>query len=238
MARKKKTQGQLEHAALNRKLKQYTKKMNQRIGALKRENERFGVTNDPVLEEFLDAYRDLTKTKSKTKLATGNLSRMSRKTKEDIVAHYEKYLIRSRAAGTHWRHFNTAERAKMRRRSIDTLNARYFQGTAVLNNRNWWILQNLFNSRELSEWQSNNLLDSSQVLQLAGAMSEGQYARLGDALETIGKMFNSTKEMQNVWKQDSDAFRNLLWALTIPDNQTRTEALKDNEVYQAYKDRL
>lgn len=165
MAKKKKlTATQKEKRRLARKIRSNVKELNRQLGIINREIERGSYApHYETVDTTLETMRQLTKTKSATKFATGRLSHMSLADLQELES-YTTYVRTKKKV------FNTTQRREMFNRAWQTMNDRYFGGEEGLSRKEYRTLLTLFSDRTLSEYKEQHMLGSEQLMSFIAAV--------------------------------------------------------------------
>lgn len=165
MAKKKKlTATQKEKRRLARKIRSNVKELNRQLGIINREIERGSYApHYETVDTTLETMRQLTKTKSATKFATGRLSHMSLADLQELES-YTTYVRTKKKV------FNTTQRREMFNRAWQTMNDRYFGGEEGLSRKEYRALLTLFSDRTLSEYKEQHMLGSEQLMSFIAAV--------------------------------------------------------------------
>lgn len=209
--RKKLTATQKEKNRLARKIRSNVKELNRQLGIINREIERGSYAPYyETVDTTLETMRQLTKTKSATKFATGRLSHMSLADLQEL----ESYSTHVR---TQKKVFNTTRRRDMFNRAWQTMNSRYFSardenGNLInkpLSRKEYRMLLTLFSNKVIGEFKENRMLGSTQLMDMVAEYGDSYSTEdIVNAFRDVSEMFNmDTTRMTAVFKNNPKALR-------------------------------
>ena len=166
-----------------------------------------------VESDFFDNYRErfkaLTKTESKDKIATGNLSRMSYKQLDNIINTAESFL---------WSKFSTKEgRDEIKRKKLDSLR----QGGYDLTEKQFDVFVSIMSNPSVKDLLEQKVLDSDQILE--AVMDNNNSYNLTSALDIIVDELNDYTSKTNIYKADAYELKELLDVLMNDDDYQNSD---------------
>ena len=242
MARKKLTQNEKERRKVIRQIKAETKKLNQRRGALLRENARLGVDRDEIDDVLVETWKARTGTKSKNRLAVGKVAKFGLQSAKDFLDFIKEYTgyknRKGNWVGSHRIHYNTFERRKQNAKSLATLNRRYFQAGDGMTTDQYQKMVTMFNDSRIREMMEQRLLPSDQIVELAYHVNDGEFREIPQAIDRLWDMFKNAQGqvdiqyMRKMQDFNPDEFAQLLKANMQKDPDTRQQMIEQNRVFQ------
>ena len=193
---------------IKKEIKRRFEMINNRFEALNNSNE----DSDDFLSVQRYKFKKLTKTKSKNKIATGNLSNMSYKQLDDIL-HQSSCFLYSK--------WSTIEgRKEIRQKQINSLK----QGGYDLTEEQFDIFTRLMKNAALKNLLEQNVLDSDQVLQMV--LSGNRIGNITKALDIIGKELSGYTSKTNMYKASAEDLKTLINTLIEDENYQDSEIFK------------
>lgn len=183
--------------------------INERVEELRNEVAETGIKSD-FLSNQLNIFRALTKTKSKKRVATGNLSRFNKMKLNDILEQQKKFL-------------NSKWSTKEGRQEIDARRRQSFRNRGYdLTDEQYNIFTRLMSDDTLSQLREQKLLDSWQVLDVVYDNDPANKQKVMDSIDFINENLDYTKMESYEIKQIMEGY------ITGIDIETL-------DVYQKYK---
>lgn len=210
--KKKLTATQKEKNRLARKIRSNVKELNRQLGIIKREMTRGAYApHYETVETTLETMRQLTKTKSENKFATGRLSHMSLSDLQELES-YTTYVRTKKKV------FNTTQRRDMFNRAWHTINSRYFSardknGNLInkpLSRNEYRMLLTLFSDKTVGEFKELRMLGSTQLMDMVSEYGSMNYSTedIINAFRDVSELFNmNTTKMSAVFKNNHNALR-------------------------------
>lgn len=224
--RKKLTPTQKEKNRLARKIRSNVRELNRQIKIIKREQSRGMYALDyKTVEDTFEKMRQLTKTKSETRIGTGRLSHMSLEKLQEIEDTTSHALS--------LKSFKTKGRREMFNQAWNTTNERMFPNQKGLTKKQYANMIAMFSDDKVKEYMELKMLSSEQIVDMAAYVDGRGAIKVREALQETEKLFMKpdgsidTAEMQRMSKAAPEAFRELVRANMETDPEERRLRLRE-----------
>lgn len=147
--------------------------VNKRVQLIKKDQESKGKKESDFVNSQYNKFRALTGTKSKNRIATGNLSRFNKKKLNDIL-HQQRLFLDSKRS--------TLEgRAEIESKSRDTFKKKGYN----FNDKEWELVTDMLSNDLVSQLNQSRLLSSDQIVDIVKDYDVNKMKNFSNALETM-----------------------------------------------------
>lgn len=147
--------------------------VNKRVQVIKKDQKDRGRKESDFVNTQYDKFRALTDTKSKNRIATGNLSRINKKGLNDIL-HQQRLFLNSKRS--------TLEgRAEIEAKSRDTFRKKGYD----FNDKEWELMTDMMSDDAVSQLKQSRLLTSDQIVDIVADNDPEKMKNFSNALKTM-----------------------------------------------------
>lgn len=149
--------------------------VNKRVQLIKKDQEDKGRKESDFVNTQYNKFRALTDTKSKNRIATGNLSRINKKGLNDILHQQRLFLDSKRSTLEGRAEIETKSRETFRKKGYD------------FNDKEWELVTDMLSNDLVSQLNQSRLLTSDQIVDIVKDHDPEKMKNFSNALETMNK---------------------------------------------------
>lgn len=147
--------------------------VNKRVQVIKKDQKDRGRKESDFVNSQYNKFRALTDTKSKNRIATGNLSRINKKGLNDIL-HQQRLFLDSKRS--------TLEgRAEIESKSRDTFRKKGYD----FNDKEWELMTDMMSNDLIQQLNQSRLLSSDQIVDIVADNDPEKMKNFSNALKTM-----------------------------------------------------
>lgn len=147
--------------------------VNKRVQVIKKDQKDRGRKESDFVNTQYDKFRALTDTKSKNRIATGNLSRINKKGLNDIL-HQQRLFLNSKRSTLEGRaEIETKSRDSFRKKGYD------------FDDKEWELVTDMLSDDSVSQLNQSRLLSSDQIVDIVKDHDVEKIKNFSEALNTM-----------------------------------------------------